>query len=55
MAKETVVLANQFENAGELSMARRAYELATKYSDDSAAMENYQRLNEIAPPPAEQK
>ncbi len=50
MAKETVVLANQFENGGELIMARRAYELATKYSDDPAAQQNFDRLKELAPP-----
>ena len=50
MAKETVVLANQFENGGELIMARRAYELATKYSDDPATQQNFDRLKELAPP-----
>ena len=49
MARETIVLADQFESAGELVLARRAYELATKYSDDPAALENFDRLSEVAP------
>ena len=49
MAKETIVLANQFETADELTLARRAYELATKYSDDPTALENFDRLNELVP------
>jgi len=55
MAKETVILANQFENADELELARRAYELAIKYSDDPAVMENFDRLSELVPPDEEQK